>query len=237
MEGDKRQSVDDRLRRLGVEPQDLGQLIERYAGSARLDVTRADALLNTLAVRRWESAPAPPPDPLPELEPEPEEARVMSLSDAAPAFAPETETDGPPVVRVDARLARQVSTRKNTPFPGGIAGAEEMPAFASRRSLTPRPFGAPDLSKPRPPLPASLIPPLAAAAAAAPPVVDALPPPPITGIESKSMGLEVLEEAAAASSKSLPRPAGEDDFEIIVDDEIVEIEPDEIVDEPPNDVG
>lgn len=232
MESDKRHAVDDRLQRLGAEPQDLGQLIERYAGSARLDVTRADALLNTLAVRRWESAPAPPPDPLPELEPE--EPRVMSLSDAAPAFAPETETDGPPVVRVDARLARQVSTRKNTPFPGGIVGAEEMPAFATRRSLTPRPFGAPDPSK-RPPLPASLIPPLAAAAAAMPPVIDALPPPPITGIESKSMGLEVLDEAVAASNK--PRLAGEDDFEIIVEDEIVEIEPDEFVDEPPSDAG
>jgi hypothetical protein len=233
VESDKRQAVDHRLDQLGTVPHDVAQLIERYVGSARLGVLQADSLLNTLGTGT-PSAPPPwaaPPRPISSVPavresvlPEEEESRVVSLSDAAPAFDADVETDGPPMQRMDARLARQLSTRKNTPFPGGIAGAEDMPAFAPRRAFTPRPFNVPEpLGSARPTLP-SLIPPLPAAAR--------LPEPPPSE-ESQALAGLGSEEPPSASVE-LTKPASEDDFEIIVDDEIVEIEAGDVLSEPPD---
>lgn len=191
MDSDNRQAVDQSLQELGAVPPEIEQLIERYIGSVQLDALQADALLNTLHVPQLAPASEPPP---------------LRPSDAAPEFSDDGDTDGPPMQRMDARLARQsslpspplpaASTRHNTPFPAGLPGADEMPDIA-RRVPPPRGPAAPVLVTPPP----AFVPVVATA---------------------EAQRLDVPEQSAEIPK--LPH----DDFEVVVDDEIVELDPEDM---------
>jgi hypothetical protein len=188
VESDNRQAVDQSLQELGVVPPEIEQLIERYAGSVQLGALQADALLNALHIPQLAAAPASEPPRRP--------------SDAAPEFTDDGDTDGPPMQRMDARLARQssvpspplpaASSRQNTPFPAGLPGADEMPDIARR-------------VPPRGPSPVLVTPPPAAE-----------PEPEIAAAEAQR--LEVPEQ-----SSEIPK-LPHDDFEVVVDDDIVELD-------------
>lgn len=197
MDSDNRQAVDQSLQELGAVPPEIEQLIERYVGSVQLNALQADALLNTLHVAQIAPASEPPRRP----------------SDAAPEFSDDGDTDGPPMQRMDARLARQsslpspplpaASTRHNTPFPAGLPGADEMPDIARR--VPPRGFAAP-----------------IAALVTPPPAVEPEPEAEPVVATAEAQRLDVPEQSAEIPK--LPH----DDFEVVVDDEIVELDPEDM---------
>jgi hypothetical protein len=187
VDSDNRHAVDQSLQELGAVPPEIEQLIERYTGSTQLGALQADALLNTLHIPQPTAAPASEPPRRP--------------SDAAPEFTDDGDTDGPPMQRMDARLARQssapspplpaASSRQNTPFPAGLPGADEMPDIARR-------------VPPRGPAPAMLVTP--------PPAAEDEP------AAAEAQRLEVPEQ-----SSEIPK-LPHDDFEVVVDDDIVELD-------------
>lgn len=225
--------ADETLHELGPVPSDIDALIERYLGSRRITAAQADDML--LALQSGSVALATPSGP----------ASVSSL---------------PPDVRRERR-------RYNTPFPQGLAGADELPQLNSGRGLrTPLPgfyppvkpavasTPAPSFTRPPPsvfsppsasaawlpapeesavipvartPVPASLTPVPAAFAEPSvyPPAADSQPP--------------AASEPASRSSRPMaavtpqPMAAGtahkEDSFEILVDDEVLELEADDLL--------
>ena len=145
-DSDKRHAVDQSLRELGAVPPEIQRSIERYVGSATLDALQADALLNTLHVAQLASVP---------------KRRCVRVT-PLPSLSEDGDTDGPPMQRMDTRLARQssqpspplpaASSRHNTPFPAGVPGADDMPDIARRvpppRAPSPLPVVSAALAQP-----------------------------------------------------------------------------------------
>jgi hypothetical protein len=234
--------ADETLHELGPVPSDIDALIERYLGTRRITAAQADAML-------------------------------QALQSGSGSLPPASASNPPPGLPPNLRTGR----RYNTPFPQGLAGADELPELNSGRGLRTPPPGfyppvkpavAPmstSMSMSTPPPPSVFSPPSASAAwlpapeesavipvartpvpASLTPVPAAFPPdsvfppaprsafPPATDLPPPAAG-----EPAPRSSRPVaavsPQPmsaadAGkEDSFEILVDDEMLELEADDLL--------
>ena len=107
-------------------------------------------------------------------------------------------------------VLRSAGRRYNTPFPQGLAGADDLPLIGAARSpRTPLPGFHPPVA-PRVVTPASAPPPASFAPAA--PEASSFAPP--------------AEQPASASAEAERK---DDSFEIIVDDEVLELEADDLL--------
>jgi len=217
-------------------PSDVEALIERYLGSRRITAAQADVLLAQLAT-----------------------PGVLSAS-SAPA-AVELHRGG---------------RRYNTPFPQGLAGADELPEIHNGRALrtplpgfhppvariadaarlssippaavvptataTPAPVFTPSGTTPVTPLPAAA--PYAAGATPVPmfsPEPASVPPaPPVEPFLPAATPVPARAPASLppqplAASQSAEHRDNEDSFEILVDDEVLELEPDDLLIEDADD--
>lgn len=214
--------ADDNLHELGPVPGDIEALIERYLGSRRISAAQADVLLRDLGAGSAAPASVPPP--------------------RAAASAPISEF-------------RREHRRYDTPFPQGIAGADDLPDFNTGRGMRTPPPGFYPPARPGTPLP-----PRAATPAPArtptpiPPGFNTPPPPAVFSPPSASAAwLPAPEESAVVPVSRTPVPAAltpvpaafpapsqpppaaavaaqrEDSYEILVDDEVLELEPDDLL--------
>ena len=209
--------ADDNLHELGPTPSDIEALIERYLGSRSITAAQADVLLNELSAGRAPLvAPSTPPS--------------ISASALAAAAAP--------------REYQRERRRYNTPFPQGIAGADDMPELYPVRGLrTPLP-GFHPAAKQTPagagftPAPNVFSPPSASAAWLPAPEESAVLPVARTPVPAALTPVPAAFPAATepppAAASSQPMAAAEDSskedsFEILVDDEMLELEADDLL--------
>jgi hypothetical protein len=209
--------ADDNLHELGPEPSDIEALIERYLGSRRITAAQADVLLNELSAGSAPLSPAPVSIPAP------------SRASSVPA--------------PDLRAGRR---SYNTPFPQGLVGADQVPELNSGRGLrTPLPgflqavkHGSAPAAASLPPPPSVFSPPSASAAwlpapeessvvpMARTPVPAALTPVPAAFPVSSMPPPAAMSSPPLAASERADR---EDSFEILVDDEMLELEADDLL--------